>query len=126
MSSRDLYHLLGVDPGASDDTIKKAYRKLARETHPDRVQAPEKEAAEARFKEITAAYETLSDPRSRAEYDALRQVRSARGSASGDAGTGAGCVPLAAAPARYPLPGTTRASTSGRTPWLRGWASTRW
>jgi DnaJ-class molecular chaperone len=103
MSSRDLYQLLGVEPGASDDTLKKAYRKLARETHPDRVQGAEKEAAEARFKEITAAYETLSDPRSRAEYDAMRQTRSARGGAGG-----------AASPGGWPFSRSTRWSPFGQ------------
>ncbi len=90
MSSRDLYQLLGVEPDASDDTLKKAYRKLARETHPDRVQGAEKESAEVRFKEITSAYETLSDPRTRAEYDAIRQTRSTRGGSTGGQTSGGG------------------------------------
>jgi molecular chaperone DnaJ len=62
----DLYGVLGVRPEASDDEIKKAYRKLAREHHPDVNNDPE---AERRFKEISAAYRTLSDPARRRQYD---------------------------------------------------------
>ena len=62
----EFYALLGVARDATDSDIKKAYRKLAMEFHPDRNPAPE---AEARFKEITEAYEVLRDPPKRAAYD---------------------------------------------------------
>ena len=63
----DPYATLGVDRKASQDEIKKAYRKLARQYHPDR--NPGDEKAEARFKEVQQAYDTLSDPKKRSEYD---------------------------------------------------------
>ncbi len=64
---RDYYEVLGVERGASEDAIKKAYRKLAFENHPDR-NAGDK-AAEQRFKEATEAYEVLRDAGKRAQYD---------------------------------------------------------
>lgn len=63
----DLYEVLGVTPEASADEIKKSYRKLARESHPDA--NPDDPEAEARFKDLSAAYEILSDPDKRARYD---------------------------------------------------------
>jgi molecular chaperone DnaJ len=65
---RDLYEILGVARDASTDDIKKAYRRLAREFHPDVNDDPE---AEQRFKEVAGAYEILSDPDKRARYDAF-------------------------------------------------------
>ncbi len=65
---RDLYEVLGVEKGASQDEIKKAYRKLARERHPD-VNAHRRDEAEAEFKEIGQAYAILSDEDKRARYD---------------------------------------------------------
>ncbi|MBX7212773.1 MAG: J domain-containing protein [Thermoflexales bacterium] len=69
MAAKDYYKILGVDRQADSDTIKKAYRKLARQHHPD-VNKGDKQSEE-RFKEINAAYETLSDPDKRRMYDQL-------------------------------------------------------
>ena len=64
---RDPYTVLGVGRGASDDEIKRAYRKLAKRLHPDL--NPGKKSIEAQFKEVTAAYDFLTDPQKRARYD---------------------------------------------------------
>ena len=64
---RDPYSVLGVPNSASDDEIKQAYRKLAKKLHPDL--NPGKRAPEAQFKEVTAAYDFLSNPEKRARYD---------------------------------------------------------
>src|SRR5215813_8081280 len=61
------YEVLGVKPGASADEIRQAYRKLAKQFHPDL--NPGKPEAEARFKSISVAYDLLSDPEKRARYD---------------------------------------------------------
>lgn len=80
MPPRDFYETLGIARGASADEIKRAYRKLAKQYHPDRNQGDKN--AETRFKEVQTAYETLSDPQKRAAYDRF-----------GHAGVGSGAGP---------------------------------
>ena len=67
-SKRDYYKVLGISKGATDDEIKKAYRKLAKQYHPDTNQDNKKES-EKKFKEVSEAYETLSDKQKRTMYD---------------------------------------------------------
>jgi len=88
----EFYDLLGVPRDASEADIKKAYRKLAMEYHPDRNNAP---TAEAKFKDITEAYEILRDPQKRAAYD--RYGKAAFGAGRGGGGGGFSHVDLAEA-----------------------------
>ena len=67
MAKRDYYEVLGVSKNASDDEIKKAYKKMAIKYHPDR--NPDDKEAEAKFKEAAEAYDVLRDPQKRARYD---------------------------------------------------------
>jgi molecular chaperone DnaJ len=69
MTKRDFYEILGVPKNASDEDIKKSYRKLAMKFHPDRNQGEAAKEAEVKFKEAKEAYEMLSDPQKRAAYD---------------------------------------------------------
>lgn len=85
MAKRDYYEVLGLEKGASEADIKKAYRRQAMKYHPDR--NPGDEDAESRFKEIKEAYEVLSDPEKRAAYD---QFGHAATDGSGGFGAGGG------------------------------------
>ncbi|MCR5115942.1 MAG: molecular chaperone DnaJ, partial [Lachnospiraceae bacterium] len=80
-SKRDYYEVLGVDKNADDETLKKAYRALAKKYHPD--MHPDDKEAEAKFKEASEAYAVLSDPEKRRQYDQF-------GHAAFDGGAGAG------------------------------------
>lgn len=83
---RDYYEVLGVDKGADDATLKKAYRKLAKKYHPD--VNPGDAEAEAKFKEATEAYTILSDPAKRKQYDQFGHAAFENG--GGGAGGGFG------------------------------------
>ena len=87
--NKDFYKLLGVSKDASESDIKKAYRKLAKNLHPDR--NPGDAASELRFKEVGEAYSVLSDPEQRQQYDAIRSMTSGGARfTSGGAGPGGG------------------------------------
>ena len=74
---KDYYGALGVSQGADAAEIKKAYRKLAQELHPDK--NPGNTEAESRFKDVSEAYDVLSDTKRRAEYDEARRLFGAGG-----------------------------------------------
>src|SRR5437868_3991732 len=77
-ANKDYYQVLGVPESASEDEIKKVYRKLAVKYHPDK--NPGNKEAEAKFKDISAAYYVLSDPKRRKEYDQIRKYGGAQAS----------------------------------------------
>lgn len=83
---KDFYKILGVAKDVSDADLKKAYRKLAKENHPDL--HPGDAKAEARFKDISEAYDVLSDPEQRREYDAIRAMGGGARFTAGGQGAG--------------------------------------
>ncbi|MFO7704980.1 MAG: curved DNA-binding protein [Halopseudomonas sp.] len=85
MEFKDYYATLGVEPGADDKAIKTAYRKLARQYHPD---VSSLAGAEEKFKEVAEAYDVLHNVEKRAEYDELRQARQQRQRFGGGPGGG--------------------------------------
>lgn len=89
MSKTDYYNTLGVSENASQDEIKKAYKKLAQKYHPDK-NPKNKEEAEAKFKEVSEAYYVLGNDQKRKEYDTMRKYGGAAGAGQGFAGAGGG------------------------------------
>ncbi|KRM93764.1 chaperone DnaJ [Lentilactobacillus senioris DSM 24302 = JCM 17472] len=87
MANKDYYEVLGVSRDASDDEIKKAYRKLSKKYHPDINKAPD---AEAKFKEVTEAYEVLGDKQKRANYDQYGSADGPQGFGGAGGGFGGG------------------------------------
>src|SRR5437762_4107452 len=83
-TNKNLYDVLGVAKNASQDEIKKAYRKLARQYHPDR--NPGDASAEERFKEVQSAYDVLSDAEKRKNYDTFGSPDGRPGFTGGNAG----------------------------------------
>lgn len=88
MAKKDYYEILGVSKGATDDEIKKAYRKLALKYHPDR--NPDDPSAEEKFKELGEAYEVLSDADKKAAYDRFGHAAFEQGGAGGGTYGGGG------------------------------------
>ena len=97
----DYYKILGVGKNATDEEIKKSYRKLARKYHPDR--NPGDKQAEERFKEISQAHDVLSDPDKRKEYDRGGMFAGFTGSGAGGFDAVAVLRQLRRRPRRHPL-----------------------
>jgi molecular chaperone DnaJ len=95
MAKKDFYDVLGVTRSASDDEIKKAYRKLAKELHPDRNKGDA--GMEAKFKEVNAAYEVLKDGEKRAAYNQFGHAAFEGGMGGGQRGGGPGAADFASA-----------------------------
>lgn len=90
MAKRDYYEVLGVDRGAGEQDIKKAYRRLAMKYHPDRNEGDA--AAEERFKEASEAAEVLLDAQKRSTYDQFGHAAFEGGQSGGHGGFGSGVV----------------------------------
>ena len=86
MADKDFYEILGVAKNAGEDEIKKSYRKLAMQYHPDRNK--DNKVAEKKFKEASAAYEILKDPQKRAAYDQYGHEAFRQGGSGGTQGFG--------------------------------------
>ena len=84
MAKRDYYEVLGVERTADEATIKAAYRKLAKKLHPD--VNPDDKDAEEKFKEVNEAYQVLSDPKKRAQYDRFGHQQPGAGGTGGGYG----------------------------------------
>ena len=95
MAEKDYYQLLGITKTASAEEIKKAYRKLALQYHPDRNKTKE---AETKFKEVTKAYEVLSDPQKRQTYDQFGHTAFEQGAGQGPFGGNQGGGPFGGQP----------------------------
>lgn len=93
VSKRDYYETLGVERTASDDELKKAYRKMARQHHPDlQTGEAEKKVSEEKFKEVNEAYETLNDQEKRKRYDMFYHTGTSRVLDLRDSGVAAASV----------------------------------
>ena len=108
-ADKDYYATLGVQKGATEADIKKSYRKLAQKYHPDA--NPGDTAAEEKFKEVSHAYDVLSDARTRKEYDDFREMLT-----SGFGGFGGAGGPAAREPGRIPRENSRSAENSGKIP----------
>lgn len=108
---RDPYSVLGVTRSASQDEVKKAYRKLAKELHPDR--NPDKPKVAERFKEVSAAYDIVGDPEKRGKFDRGEIDAAGQPRASGFGGFGGGFRPGGAGGTRGPFGGGSGGTGGG-------------